>query len=574
MQNRRIALLLFLLCMSCAHQMTPSGGPDDRAGPTIMSVTPAPGSLRVDRHSTIAITFSEWIAKPTALKSVSILPPIEKGFKIRVSRRTLEIIPSTAYADSTTYHLVITTALQDLHGNPLAAPYALVFSTGACLDSGKIVGCVVDPVSGRKEPPTVALYHGTSGPESDTSLFRNPDYLTQADSAGFFSFEHLHRGTYRLVAFIDQNGNRRLDPGTEAAYAPLRSTIAISNQPDTLMLFPAAGDTATPRLESVRPASANLIICKWTGRLDTLRGYGEPAWTIVRFTDKKQTPAVAETYWMSGRGSCALRLSDTLSRVPYLFLYSLKKKQGLSFVTVSDTVRFNGVSGRDTVRPALQSTSPTGTIPLLPEFRLVFSKPVKLTAPLALIDSLRDTVTLKGSAEFTDTVKLTLPRRLRPENRYRLRLLCASGEDMSGNPLKPRDSTDTVAVLAVSTIAVDSIAISLKGCASCLSADPKRKWQFLPFSGSAPQPARDSAGCFRFDSLASGKGFIGYFTDENGNDVPDQGNLVPFRAPEPYHVLRDTIEARARWEIEGVSVPACSGCKPHAPAPAVPAVKK
>src|SRR5664279_4900705 len=100
-------------------------------------------------------------------------------------RDSLEIAPVKPFAEATTYHVVITTGLMDLHNNPIASSFTLVFSTGSALDSGKITGCVVDAAK-RSMEPTVALFGAPHG-AADTQFLRNPDYLTQGDSSGYFS---------------------------------------------------------------------------------------------------------------------------------------------------------------------------------------------------------------------------------------------------------------------------------------------------------------------------------------------------------------------------------------------------
>jgi hypothetical protein len=557
-----------ILLLSCAHQMSPTGGPDDRTGPTVVSAAPSAGAVNVDPTSRCSITFSEWISKTAAPKSVSVLPSLDGGVKISVSGRRLEITPKKKFADSTTYHIVITTALQDLHTNPLAAAYTLVFSTGPALDSGKVIGCVVDQ-SKRTFQPTVALFRAR-GDDGDSVLFTDPDYLTQADSAAYFSLENVHRGSYRVIAFIDQNGNHRLDPGVETAYAAVRPTITVTPQPDTLILFPAESDTTAPHLESAKPIAPKTIIGALSRPIDTMHGYSEPLWTVECLDTTLKKPAIVERRWFGRRSRCALVLADTLSLAPYRVTCTFSRRNGSAAVTISDTARCNGTTLRDTLPPILQSCQPAGIAPLLPEITLSFTKPVTLKRPLFLTDTLRDTVRLSADSGYSDTVILKVPRRLLPGGRYRLVILQADAVDMAGNTLKPRDTaSDTAGIYRFSVIAADSLAVSLKGCVACLPPEAKRKWRFIPVSGSRPTVCPDSSGCFSFDSIPYGKGIIGYFIDENGNNRPDPGSLVPWRAPEPSFVFPDTVEARARWEVEGVSfVKPCVQCEKAKPSAA------
>ncbi|MCU0608754.1 MAG: Ig-like domain-containing protein [Chitinispirillaceae bacterium] len=554
-------LCAMIFVLSCAHQMAPSGGPDDKSPPAVAWTAPASGSVNVDKQARVVIAFSEWIAPATAEKSVSVLPPVDGGIRVAVSGKKLEIAPRKRFADSTTYHIVITSALQDLHSNPLASSVQFVFSTGASLDSGRIVGCVVDPASrnGKNFRPTVALFRD-QGKATDTLLFRTPDYLVQADSTAFFSFGFIRVGQYRMVAFLDQNGDRKLAPGTEAAYAPVRPTVLVSRQADTVRLYPVGSDTVSPRLSSARAAAPDAVIGTWEpAPPDSLRGHSRFSWTLFRFDKPETGPAVTGVSSLGGNRSLIM-LADSLCRAPYGLVCQYRKTMGVNTFVVSDTVRFNGIDKGDTVRPVLQQPFPGGLVSLSPRIRLVLSEPVSIVSPLFLADSLRDTVMLVSDSGFADTVVMRTNRRLHAGSKYRLTLLRTDMRDIAGNYLKPRDSTDTVAVMLFTTAHSDSIAVSLGGCASCLSADARRIWEFMPFAGVAVQ-CRDSAGCFRFDSIPAGGGFVGYFTDENNNGRADRGVLAPFMPPEPHDVFADTVEARARWEIDGLKIKACETCE-------------
>jgi hypothetical protein len=559
-----IAAIIALVC-SCAHQVSPGGGPEDKTGPTILVSDPAHGAVMVNPRSGIVITFSEWISRSAAPRSVSILPPIEGGVKVRVAGRRLEITPATALAESTTYHVVITAQLADLRGNPLSSSFTLVFSTGATLDSGRIAGCIVDP-AGQATMAVVGLYRKRDT-LADSALFAAPDYLTQADSAAFFSFENVRSGPYRLVAFADKNNNRRLNPGVEAAFAPLTQTVVIKNSPDTILLYPVESDTTGPNIASVTPVSASALLATLTKAADTAAGISALSWRVER-SDKKGGPLAVTKYAWIGKEMrrCLLYLADTQALAPYRLVFSYNRQAEKGAFTLRDTMRFNGAHPVDTVKPALSSVSPIATVGMEPELRLAFTEPVTGFTQLRLIDSLADTVALIADSSYNDTIALKPGRALHAGSSYRLVLLSSIGKDLAGNPLAPRDTTDTVLTPVFKVIEADSLAVSLKGCVPCLAPDSLRLWQFGPITGGPVSLAADSSGCFSFDSIPGRKGFISCWSDGNRNHKLDKGILVPWRSPEPFVAFADTIEARARWESEGVELKsACKGCKKHEP---------
>ena len=555
-------LIAAALLLSCAHQMSPGGGPVDKTGPYVVATAPVSGSVKVKPTTAVVLTFSKWITPASALKSVSILPPLDGGFKVGVSARQLTIVPRKRFADSTTYHVVITSALQDFHSNSLTGSFSLVFSTGPALDSGRIAGCVND-TSRRPIQAIAGLYALKGNAAPDSILFVNPDYLTQTNSAGFFSFSNIRTGSYCLVAFVDQNNNRRLDPGLERAFAPLQQTVTVSPLADTFPLYPVLTDTAAPHPISVKALWSGAILCKWSKPLDSLHGFSAPRWAIESADGKSQPPRVHEVIWLAPGDRCILSLDGSLAFAPYRVLASFSRQKAHGNAVINDTLRCNGVAGTDTVKPKFISSLPVRPLSLSSEIVLIFSKPVAAGEPFALTDSLNGKIPLAGAPGYNDTITLSPANHVRPGLQYHLTLMKRSFRDLAGNELKPRDSlSDTVVALTFPVIDGDSLATALKGCAPCLTRDPRRVWRFLPFAGT-PASCPDRSGCFEFDSIPSGKGLLEYFIDGNGNKVRDPGSLVPWIPPEPLSRMPDTIEARARWEIEGVTLTQpCSRCAP------------
>jgi hypothetical protein len=132
--------------------------------------------------------------------------------------------------------------------------------------------------------------------------------------------------------------------------------------------------------------------------------------------------------------------------------------------------------------------------------------------------------------------------------------------DMSDNKLKP----DSVGIDTVNTSqkrrAVDTSAlcIRLSGGASCLEPDENRKWVYRPISHRDTSfTVPDSAGTFAFDSIPASKGTLLWFIDDDGDNAITPGRLSPWRRPERFFVLPDTVEAKARWVVEGLNVRGC-----------------
>jgi hypothetical protein len=554
-------LIFLVLIFSCARQIAPTGGPDDKTPPAIRSTTPQKGTVNYPVKGAVSIAFSEWIDKKAAEKCVSIFPPPNKGIKIKVSGKKMEIRPVLAFAESTTYHIELNMSLTDLHGNSVGAPYHLFFSTGKSIDSGKAFGCLMTSEK-PASPPKASLFSEPAGEFFDSLYLILPSYVVQTDSSGNFSFEHVRKGSYRIIAFIDANSDNRLQPGKEQAYAPVGRSITLDSTVGPVLLYPVSSDTLTNRIISLKPLTDRVLAGSWAQPLDSLAPQALAAWRIQRQDSAPTTglflpikdylPIPQTTKFM-------VRLADTMTMAPYLLCYSVPARFGRGNNLLSkDSVRFNGSRQADTVRPMAQGFFPAITTDLKPRIKLVWSKPVvPRVFAWFMTDSLKDTVRLSIARELTDSTVFTVKRPLTPGRLYRLRLPDTMFTDMSGN--HPRDTA--FGKYSVQAISADNLCTSLSGSAACLPKNAGRKWLFLPLGSSSGFVSRDSCGAFRFDSIAAGKGKLASFLDLNQDNAPTPGSLFPWRSPEPYRLYPDTVEARARWDIEGIEVPAaCEEC--------------
>ncbi|HMA64055.1 MAG TPA: hypothetical protein VKO63_02610, partial [Chitinispirillaceae bacterium] len=328
----------------------------------------------------------------------------------------------------------------------------------------------------------------------------------------------------------------------------------------SVFLFPSSYDTTTLRLSNVKAQSATILTGDWNIPLDPRSGYSNPSCSIYKI----DTPSVVTTgtYVPLPNGKMfTLRLRTPMSIAPYNLVCKVIAPTGKTLI---DTIKFNGISIDDTTKPFARAMFPPAgsTTDLEPKLHIIWSKAVIINTPAALIDSTgKDTLFIKPSPGYSDTTFFPLKRRLQPDSKYKLVLMRNAGTDIAGNQFKAKDSTDTAAIIIFRTLHADSIAISLQGTASCLDKNVHRKWIFKPFNSVASYITKDSAGSFRFDSLQAGNGTLSYFDDYNENDKPDIGRLVPWYPSEAHFSAADTIEARARWEVEGVKIDMCGQCE-------------
>ncbi len=576
-----LSLIFFILLLQCAHRIPPTGGPEDTTPPKVLKVSPPSGTLNHPLNKKISFTFSEWIEPRNAKKSVTLFPPPPGGFSIEVNGRTCAITPKEAFVDSTTYHICFSSGLTDYRTVGLQGSYNYFFSTGASIDSGMITGCIIASKE-SKQQPKVALYRIDGDTLLDSTLLFLPSYLVQTDSLGIFTFKHIRKGSYCLVALQDKDNNNRITPG-EALFLPQTKTFILNREAGPFLLFPSTSDTLSNRIDSVRAISPKLITCAWKQDFVDYENNELSQWSVISLDSTAKDPEIEALMEVRNSTICALKLKDTLTTGSYALIrnishrYSLPPKQSKKDSTikigakVADTIRFNGTTETDTILPKITGTKPGNNAPVNTPITISWSEPVRsLSSSCIATDTTGDTVHLHIDTVYSMVTTLVPQKNFRPGKEYNCTLPFELFVDMTNNQpapiLKPlkNDSTqmDTTKSVTITftILPLKKICMSISGGANCLEPNNNRIWQFKPLRTKDSYVSFDSAGHFRFDSIPAFKGTIAYFVDSSKIDSSyTPGRLFPWLKPEPFYSFEeDTIEARANWDIEGISVPACT----------------
>ena len=273
-----------LMIAACATQVAPSGGPEDKLPPRVAAVSPAPKSANHPNELYVKLEFDEWINASIPRGAISISPPIEKKLRYEVHGKMLEVYSRAELDTGTTYTVTFAGGIKDLRGNALAKPFQVVFSTGATIDSLTLSGRVMvsDSLVRKKSYPSVGLYLMGAERESKRYLekFRDtvthaldslpmltkeePLYITAADSIGNFSFTGLKAGRYRVVAFVDGNGNHKIEPSSELAGVWISDLLLNESTQDTLWIALADQDTSLMEMDNVTQPFKDVLEANFT----------------------------------------------------------------------------------------------------------------------------------------------------------------------------------------------------------------------------------------------------------------------------------------------------------------------
>ena len=560
-----------LMIAACATQVAPTGGPEDKLPPRVAGVSPAPKTANHPNELYVKLEFDEWINASIPRGAITISPPIEKKLRYEVHGKTLEVYSRAELDTGTTYTVTFAGGIKDLRGNALAKPFQVVFSTGATIDSLTLHGRVMvsDSLVRKKSYPSVGLY--LMGPERESKRYlekyrdtvtkvldslpmltkEEPLYLTAADSIGNFSFTGLKAGRYRVVAFVDGNGNHKIEPSSELAGVWISDLALSETTQDTLWIPLADLDTSHVELESVSQPFANVLEAKFSRHVYFDSAFAD---TSNCYLASSSADTLYPQLVYLGTESAPRFYFEPKPKDDVLYKFVCRNgKDSLSRVLDSARnyaeIEWKEMAA-DTLAPKIQSVKVMGKAKnAFPDDSLIviYNKPV--------LDSLKDMFFI---VEGKDTTQVPV-KKLDP-----VRFVVVRGEpwptDSKFNLL--RGYTDTTLAKADSNGVRDTViktkyenklqfeTVSKLKLASLVGKIPGAKSGALVRLKSVETGKFEYAKCspygvFSFNDLLEGGYIIDYYYADEGTDLPSGGSLNPFRFGSAWRTPIDTLKIKS-----------------------------
>ena len=240
-------LFLFILCISCATPIAPTGGVSDSEGPTIVRSYPENGSTNITTQF-VEIEFSEYVNRSSLAANLQIEPDIGIDYSLRWKKRTLFIEFTRHLPDSTTLLITLGNKVSDTRNNTMGTSLTIAFSTGDQIDAGSLTGKILK------------LHDGRGIEEKEVFLFPYPYrvgdvalYRAESDTGGNFQFNYLRNSEYIIVQLDDRNRNKQWDSALERVRVFERDRIDLRTEAaDTLgPLYISERDTLLPEVLGV-----------------------------------------------------------------------------------------------------------------------------------------------------------------------------------------------------------------------------------------------------------------------------------------------------------------------------------
>jgi len=523
----------------------------------------------------VHLQFDEWIATSVPRSAVMISPPLEKKLKFEVDGDELFVMSKARLDSNTTYTVTIANGLKDLRGNAVTDPFRLTFSTGPIIDSLSVKGQVMvsQAMLQKKQLPTIGLFlvgaserashhylekyrDSTQTLESDSIpklTKEQPLFSTQTDSLGRFQLAGLKAGHYRVVAFVDVNGNQKIETSAELAGVATSDLILTPEYSEKIWVPLADQDTTPVSLESITQVSKNALTAKFSKNLliDSV---------------------------LLDQDNCVLLTADS-SRIRPTWIFRAPRSSDIQFVfdslaNADSSYTFRCAYGKDSVGRLLDSrlaslsiewaeqkgdTLPAKMVSTAPSMNAknVFTKDsiwVTYDQPLAdsVLDSLRRVLilvqnqdTLPVNIHRGDPVRFAVYGKEFFLTDAKVELLERYADSTLSSPDSVTGKRDTIVTMKTRT---------------WVKFETVPKLQLATLSGNIPGGSTDTRvrirkansdkfttvsctadGSFQMDDLTEGKFLMEYFRTKDSLDVPYAGKLFHFEHGMPWRALADTL---------------------------------
>ena len=522
----KICLVLLLLTLhSCATPLAPTGGPTDKKGPSIIRTVPKNLQTGVSSQR-VEIEFSEYVNRNSLSSNLQIEPDIGIDYQLSWKKKTLFIDFDSLLPDSTTLLITLGNKVSDTRNNAMGASEVIAFSTGDQIDTGGLIGKVLNAEMGKGlEGKKVFLFPNTYDVQQKAL------YRTETDTGGTFRFNYVRETEYSIVHFEDRNRNKIWDSSLESAHAfNIRSLNVQNGVVDTLAsIYVMEADTVRPEVLGVgllsnsrlRIRFSEALVNEFTGQIILEAGFDEtefsatplyisPADPSIVFAQSSRPLLQDSTYELSVRG-----FEDSFGNAMEPFTQDLLGS-GAADTTIQ---RFIGVR-------------PEGILGMRDSVELQYAAPIRNAA---IIDSLRIIEGVVEHESWSKGVVTTNRLVLYPDTEW------LDGVDYKFLAWNPRTQRRVLASYSVSGPsnwgAIELI--EMIGTNESLSTEPVT-YELRTQEGRLLKQGQFLER-FQLDSLSAYTYSLRLYLDTNANQRWDEGSWLPYNKPESLIIRKSII---------------------------------
>lgn len=552
-----VIILSAIFLPECANIQSPSGGPKDSIPPSIIDAYPLDMVRKFDGND-LFLTFSEWPDRNKVVQNISISPPVDMTYKWSGTRLKIQFL--NPLKENTTYSFLLGTEYTDLKGNKPDSSFAITFSTGDVIDSGKIEGMIYsDKAAG-------AFVYGYKTDDKNIDTL-NPEmtaaeFKTQVGNTGNFALRALPDGIYRLIA-VKTDFKDNLFHSSSDFFGTTFKDLKVENGIST---------PAKIQMSKYPNYSPNLLL---TSELfeNNLLGitFNKPLKNDKSFANYQEFLSISDTLKSKNIKITNVYLDSIISKKLWIKLaeeIDLQKEYLIRFdegSKISDTsgVILNNAEFKFSPRKVEKKlvfavnyfplTDSSKGINFNKEFIFNFTFPILLDSSITnfKMTRLSDNTPFEcnSSLIYPNTLKIGVSSELLADNWYRLEFNTKGIRSILGDELK--DTIYKFDFLTFDWRTYPSVSGKLLDKFDCgnlivrlVSLDKSQVYESQV----------EEKGLWTFSKVKPGKYKIETYCDKNNNSRFDFGKAFPFSFSEKFKYFTNEIEVKERWDVENIMI--------------------
>jgi hypothetical protein len=530
------------LLWNCASIKAPPGGPVDETPPDIIEVNPTSGTTRLTSNK-ITVKFSEYMDEKSFKNSIKVFPRLPKPLEFKFKGDEIILTLLDSLDSEKTYIIYLNRNIKDEHKIPLAKTIQLAYSTGDKISSGVIVGQVYG-----SEDKSVHLWK-INGTVTDSLFATEPDYITDVNDDGRYSFSYLAPGNYQVLAVEKSGAGLPLNTDHTGYGLHWRNSLKLAEN-DTL-------SNINMRLWK-KPAKLKLLRGEWSafiwGKLIFNNDLPEGIIVDLQLKSKDDQNIDIIQYYLDpmDQKNLVLHINDSLVQNS-LKVNILSLKLNDELLLDSAEVLIQVPQEPDT--SYLQILKPITNFQILSnsltvkELDIIFSKPVKLSEDSLFLPKLflNDSTLINVNINQINPMQFQLIPLLqwKENEKYQMKINQESVLAKGGRGLK--DSVTTINLRTTKSIGFGTVI-------GKISESVKFNLAVELFSTKNPSLSHtsfvNSESQFEFETIPEGNYSLYFFNDSDNDMKYSFGNAYPNIPSKWFYFYPDTFEIRANWETE------------------------
>ena len=540
---KKIYIFNLLIFFGCAAISPPPGGEEDKTPPKLLSSIPESGTYNLNGGLIIKLIFSERLDENIAKSSIRLLPFEKTPLELKVKKNIIEVLLPEVLKKNQTYQLIISREILDERKNKLDKTYQLAFSTGDSISTGEISGKVFNI---KNRPTYVYLYNNYE--PYDSVFFRKPDFYTETDDSGRYSFKFLENRDYSIIAHQGVSVPNKIDFNRTRYGLNSKSVLKLSESRFLENVNIKLKNELTPfAILSVQMRDERIGTVNFTNGFDLKNQKQNPE---IRIFENQQNHYYTVTNFFQ----------DSLSNVLNFYHKNLDVKQNhfLQVLNLSDTSnqtidkKLTSIkkSEIDSIPPIIISPSETKNI-IFDGFHsidYIFNQPIIIIGKLDSIFEFFSDSTKITDFHLTQTkpniITISNKNKLLNINNLRVKIFCNKIKSIDN--LSMVDSIINISYEVKNKKRLGSISGQIINSRSINNYVigymlENKKNNFTVKTDS-------STNQFHVKNLNEGFWKIYAFEDIDNNTKYDYGELFPYVPAERFVNLNQIIEVRGNWE--------------------------